>query len=77
MKALQIKYFGPTNTKGARLKLAVEGFAAVYESRDYSIEVYEQALSMAEWFITKNDFPAVSGIGCINGVYYVTLGGAK
>jgi hypothetical protein len=77
MKALQIKYFGPTNTLGARLKLSVEGFPATYEGRDYALEVYEQALSMAEWFIAKHDFPPVSGIGSINGVYYVTIGGVK
>jgi hypothetical protein len=77
MKALQIKYFGPTNTRGTRLKLSVEGFPAVYESRDYSVDVAEQALAMADSFIAKNDFPAISGIGSINGVYYVTVGGVK
>jgi len=77
MKALQIKYFGPTNTLGARLKLSVDDLPAVYESRDYSVDVAEQALAMADSFIAKNDFPPLSGIGSINGVYYVTIGGAK
>lgn len=77
MKALQIKYFGPTNTLGARIKLSVEGFPATYEGRDYSVDVAEQALGMAESFIVKHNFPAISGIGSINGVYYVTIGGAK
>lgn len=77
MKALQIKYFGPTNARGARLKLSVENYPAVYEIRDYALDVEQQARQLAERFIAKHNFPAISGIGAFGEAYYVTICGVK
>lgn len=38
MKAIQIKYMGPTDTKGARWKVWAEGVKAKYYSRDYEFD---------------------------------------
>ena len=46
MQSIQIKYLPPTNTKGARLKATCEAGSFI-ESRDYSLEVKEQALNLA------------------------------
>ena len=38
MKAIQIKYCGPTNTKGARWKVWAMDNAAKYYDRDYATD---------------------------------------
>jgi hypothetical protein len=38
MKALLIKYHGPTNTKGSRLSVQSEGFKPEYEPCDHACE---------------------------------------
>jgi len=46
MQSIQIKYLPATNTKGARLKATCEAGSFI-ESRDYQLEVKEQALALA------------------------------
>lgn len=36
MKAIQARYFGPTNTKGSRIKVWAEGLPAIYRPYDYA-----------------------------------------
>jgi hypothetical protein len=47
MKALLIKYHGPTNTKMSRLSVQSEGFKPEYEDREFDLEVYYQAHRLA------------------------------
>jgi hypothetical protein len=47
MKALLIKYHGPTNTKGNRLSVQSEGFKPEYEYREYDMEIFDQAHRLA------------------------------
>lgn len=37
MKAIITKYFGPTNSKGSRIKAMAEGVPAIYMPYDYSL----------------------------------------
>lgn len=37
MKAIVVKYHGPTNTKGSRYSATVEGGARIMVSKDYSL----------------------------------------
>lgn len=46
MQSIQIKYLPATDTKGARLKATCEG-GSLIESRNYSLEVKDQALNLA------------------------------
>lgn len=46
MQAIQVKYLGATNTKGARIKATCEG-GSLTESRDYSLDSTEQAERLA------------------------------
>ena len=41
MKALLIRYHGPTNTKGPRLSVQSEGFKPEYEDCEYDMEIVE------------------------------------
>ena len=43
MKAIQIKYMGPTNTKGARWKVWAMGNKAKYYDRDYEFDGKDDA----------------------------------
>ena len=46
MQSIQVKYLPATNTKGARLKATCEA-GSLIESREYSLEVKDQALGLA------------------------------
>lgn len=46
MQAIQVRYLGATNTKGARIKATCEG-GSLTESRDYSLDSTEQAERLA------------------------------
>lgn len=37
MKAIVVKYHGPTNTKGSRYSAQAEGVPRIYMSKDYSL----------------------------------------
>jgi hypothetical protein len=43
MKAIQIKYCGPTNTKGARWKVWAESTSAKYFNRSYELDGRDDA----------------------------------
>ena len=47
MKAIQVKYLGATNTKGARLKVWTMDMKPKIVSRDYQLDVAEQASVVA------------------------------
>lgn len=46
--AYTIQYFGPTNTKGARLAFANPMGKTRYVSRDYAVSAEKQAQNLAE-----------------------------
>jgi hypothetical protein len=46
MQSIQIKYLPATNSRGARLKATCEG-GSISESRNYQLEVKDQALGLA------------------------------
>ena len=74
MKAIQIKYLGATNTKGARLKAWTEA-GTLTVPRDYGVNTDEQALQLAEQYIKDRDWgSSVGGFGTLpNGDYVATL----
>ena len=47
MKAIQIKYMGPTNTKGARWKVWAIDNKAQYYNRDYALNHDNDAIQCA------------------------------
>lgn len=47
MKAIQVKYLGPTNYKGARLKAFANGVPAITESLNDALNIDEQAMYLA------------------------------
>lgn len=77
MKAIQIKYLPETNHRGVRLKVLAEGFKPLIVSRNYGLDVCEQARCCAEVYIDKifNGNCKLYGFGCLpNGDYVATLG---
>lgn len=74
MKAIQIRYLGATNTKGARLKAWTEA-GALIQSREYSEDVGQQARDVAKAYILKMGWSTgISGFGQLpNGDYVATL----
>ena len=53
MQAIQVKYLGPTNTKGARLKAWAASGVSIIEDRDYAIDASKQAQIMCELYAKK------------------------
>ena len=53
MKAIVVKYHGPTDTKGTRLSVHAEGVKTRYYSREYGDNVDVQAKKCAIDFCTK------------------------
>ncbi len=74
MKAIQIRYLGATNTKGARLKAWTDA-GALIQSREYSEDVGQQARELAKNYISKMGWDTgISGFGQLpNGDYVATL----
>jgi hypothetical protein len=76
MKALLIKYHGPTQTKGPRLSVQSEGFKPVFEIREEDLELDDQAHRVAWKTFQKRfgiDFPNFA-IGVLpNGDYAAVL----
>ena len=75
MKAIQIRYYGPTDTKGPRFKAWTKA-GQITAGYDYDFEHEGNALQLAKSYCEKYNWPAPVGIGSIpNGDYVVTLGG--
>ena len=53
MKAIVVKYHGPTNTKGSRYSATAEGGARIMVSKDYSLNSDECKLKAAQALCTK------------------------
>lgn len=76
MKAIQVKYLGPTDNQGSRLKAWAEGLKAIVCPIDYGFDITFQAESMANIFIKKywGESIVISGKGCLpNGDYVFTI----
>lgn len=77
MKAIQVKFLGPTNTKGSRWKAFVDGGNQVTVSTDYALNSDENALQAATKLLYKmgwNDNSKINGFGSLpNGDYVATL----
>ena len=74
MKVIQVKYMGPTNTKGSRLKLSVEGWKPVIESLNYALSIEQQAQNMASTFARDNWQLSITGCGSLsNGDFVYTI----
>jgi len=75
MKAIQVKYLPPTNTKGSRFKAFAYGGASVVISMDYGLNPDDNARNAAEKLREKYNYKAeVSGFGCLaNGDSVFTL----
>ena len=53
MKALLIKYHGPTNTKGSRLSVQSQGFRPIYKGIDNSMDIGTQVWNLANDYFTN------------------------
>ena len=56
MKAILVKYHGPTNTKSARLSVRAEGTKVKFVSRDYQLDVREQADRLADEYARSHEW---------------------
>jgi len=54
MKAIQVKYLGPTDHNGARWKVMCDGFKSKTFGRDYSLDHDKDARNCAEEFFKEN-----------------------
>lgn len=80
MKAIQIKYLAPTNTKPSRYKASIKDnrgiIASITEPMNYNEkhDTESQPYRLAEKLIKKLEWDTtISGIGTYNEDYYVTL----
>lgn len=75
MKAIQVKYLGPTNTKPSRWKAFVEGGASATLSYDYALNSDGNARQAAQQLIDKLQWQyAITGSGSLpNGDYVFTI----
>lgn len=53
MKAIRTKYFGPTNTKGARIKVWAEDNKAKFADYDYARDLADQCEDIAEGYACR------------------------
>lgn len=77
MKAIQVKFLGATDFKGARVKAFTEGGNSLIESYRYESNSYvDQALEVAQNLMTKLGWDnKITGVGMLpNGDYAVTIG---
>lgn len=74
MKAIEVKYLSPTNTKGSRLKAFIKGIS-ITEQLNYGIESNRQSLSLAKKLAKKLNWDVkISGSGMLsNGNHVFTL----
>jgi hypothetical protein len=75
MKAIQIKYLGPTNTRGSRLKAFTDA-GSMTEAVDYTYSIKQQAETLAARYVKKQQWQSkITGFGCLpNGDYVATIG---
>jgi len=74
MKAIQIKYLSPTNTRGSRFKAFTDA-GSMIEPMDYRLNPSQQARLRADKSIEKMGWPStVSGFGSLpNDDYVATI----
>tara|TARA_R110000787_G_scaffold284410_1_gene398069 strand:- start:170 stop:403 length:234 start_codon:yes stop_codon:yes gene_type:complete len=73
MKAIQIRYYGPTSTKGSRFRAWTEA-GSMTVGYDYDFEFEGNALELAKAYCAKHNWSAPAGIGSLpNGDFVVTL----
>jgi len=77
MKAIQVRYLPPTNTRGTRWKAWAEGGACIIIARDYGLDGAVDARGAADALRGKMQWRAViRGEGVLpNGDYVFTLEG--
>lgn len=76
MKAIQIKYCVPTNTKGARWKVWAMDNKAKYYSRDYARDSYIDALECAGYYAMSLGWNGRTVLGTLpNGDYVAVFTG--
>lgn len=74
MKAITIRYLGPTNTKGSRLKVSAPDLPARIVALDYALGATSHALQLAKDYADSYRWPAVKGFGQLaNGTFVATM----
>jgi hypothetical protein len=63
MKAITIKYVGPTNTKGSRWIATAEGGHKVTVSYDYALNSEQNAMEAAKALCKKLDWKGTLAVG--------------
>lgn len=77
MKAIVVKYHGPTNTKGSRYTATAEGGARITISKDYSLNADECRKKAALALCDKMGWGSILIEGCLpNGDTVFTLIGS-
>lgn len=75
MKAIQIKYVGPTDKKGSYYKATAEGNNSLCQSYDHALSDEQQARDLAQMYSDAFGWGNIYGFGCLpNGDYVATLG---
>lgn len=73
MKAIQIRYLAPTDTKGSRFKAFTEA-GSMTAPYDYALDHEHNALALAEAYCKKYAWDRPTGFGSLpNGDYVATL----
>ncbi len=76
MKAIIVKYLGPTDTKGSRLKAMAEGVKSIIRGLDYSINISDDMFNIAQELCKRNNWPSNLVAGQLpNGDYVFCFGG--
>lgn len=76
MKAIQIKYLGPTLHKSARLRAWTDA-GQIIESRDFEYNVEQQALMLAQRYANEKEWPVITGFGALaDGSFVATMKGS-
>ena len=74
IKLIKTKYFGPTNTRGARIKACSDCGKTITIGWDYSLDQKHNALNAAESLIEKEKLAVeITGIGSFESEYFITI----
>lgn len=77
MKAIQVRYLPPTNTRGTRWKAFAEGGESVTIGRDFGLDGAVDARRAADALREKMGWSPITGEGVLpNGDYVFTMGAA-
>ena len=72
-----VKYLGATSTLGVRLNVSVDGYAIETVSRDYTLDISDQALVCAMNYADRLGLGEVIGICSLKGSWVAIVEGSE